>query len=69
MINMEQMELFNGDIIKYKGKIGRFIGLVKHTKRYIGKQLAYIQLNKNKRLSKVSYHELDLVSTRDKTKT
>ena len=56
------MELFNGDIIKYKGKIGRFIGLIKHTNRYIGKQLAYVQFYKNKRLSKVYYHELDLVS-------
>ncbi len=57
---MEQMELFHGDIVKYRGKMGVFIGLVKHTKRYKGRQLAYVQLDKNRRVSKVHCHELEL---------
>ena len=56
----EQLELIHGDVVKYRNKTGIFLGLVKHTKRYKGRQLAYVQLDGNRRVSKVNYHEIVL---------
>jgi len=56
---MKRMELITGDAVKYKDKVGIFIGLVKHTRRYKGRQLAYVQFKYDK-TSKVFYHKLEL---------
>lgn len=40
-------------------KHGRYVARVKHTARYIGPQLAWVEFDGNKRLSKVPYWELE----------
>ncbi len=56
------MEFKSGDIVKRKNKIGDFIGLVKHTRRYKGRQLAFVHFTGNRRISKVPEHELKIIT-------
>lgn len=51
-------KLKSGDSIRLRAKKGKYIGLVKHTIRYNGEQLAVVQVNKNKTMSRVPLHRL-----------
>jgi len=46
------------EIVRFDKKIGEYIGLIKHTKRYNGYQLAMVKFFGNKRVSRVPYSEL-----------
>jgi hypothetical protein len=49
-------------LISRKGKIGKYYGLIKHTKKYMGDELSLVKFFGNKRKSRVPYKELHFLT-------
>lgn len=50
---------YNSKSSSLKIRTGIFIGLIKHTKRYNGDQLAMVQFERNERVSRVPFKDLE----------
>ena len=49
-------------IVRWKNKIGDYIGLIKHTQRYKGEQLAMVKFVGNRKVSRVPYKDLEFIT-------
>lgn len=60
----------SGDRIKWGVKYGKYIGQIRHTVKYKGRhQLAMVQFDGNKRVSRVPHCELELIEEEDENNT
>jgi len=56
----------SGDRIKWGKKYGKYIGQIRHTVKYKGRhQLAMVQFDGNKRVSRVPHCELELIEDKE----
>lgn len=64
LISWEYTHHFNSKSRAQRMKHGEYIGMIRHTARYDGPQLALVQFHGNKRTSRVPLFELQEMSKR-----